>query len=118
MTPQAMATEIEAWFGAHDRGGLELPSGWFGRPYDNFMRLSWIRSTGPDLVLRLDDLHELTLRSPARVDSKPDRLTVTGFVQGEWVWREYVSGRPRAEPLQTGAVTIWAAPGSRDIPDR
>lgn len=52
--------EVRDWFAVVELASLELPGRWFGRPYDNFHRLSRSEVSGEEFLLELDDrLHLL-----------------------------------------------------------
>jgi hypothetical protein len=52
---EAIAEAVAMFFGNHEVASLKLPSGWFGRPYDNWHQLTKV-SIERDLVLiRLDE---------------------------------------------------------------
>lgn len=45
---------VEEWFHRVSGGGLVLPDGWFGRPYDNIHRLKEVIGDGRCLTVILD----------------------------------------------------------------
>ena len=64
---------IVTWFAHWKLGGLILPEGWFGRPYDNAYRLSRVEERAGQLALNLDDgkiLMEVRGLKGVRVEDK------------------------------------------------
>lgn len=51
---------VEEFFRSYRYATLRLPSGWYGRPYDNLHALSEVRVDGESIVIMLDDV--LTIR--------------------------------------------------------
>lgn len=44
--PQVIAEAIAMFFANHEVASLKFPSGWFGRPYDNWHRLTGVSIDG------------------------------------------------------------------------
>jgi hypothetical protein len=73
---------VRQWFGREKRGGLVLPDGWYGRPYDNLHTLVSINEETGALAIDLDvglmlhftGLRSLQPRGRDLVFSKFDRL--------------------------------------------
>jgi hypothetical protein len=49
------ADTIRKWFEKELGGGLILPDGWFGRPYDSQYSLTSIEENGDDLTMILSE---------------------------------------------------------------
>ena len=113
VTPRAVAAEVTRWFGEVRGASLELPSGWFGRPFDNLHKLSEIRvESGDDVVLVLDGVQELTVHAPQSVASASTNLVIGPIAGGTWKWAEYGSGKHHVEVIGPGTVTFWAPRGT------
>src|SRR3954464_4635708 len=70
--PSAIVETVSAFFAEHEVAGLRLPSGWFGRPHDNWHRLTEVATEGDDVLVRLDDRQ--LLRFQAEDTSSEDRV--------------------------------------------
>ena len=102
---------VLGWF-AHRSASLELPSGWFGRPFDNQHRLTRIEADGDDLVIQLDGDLELVLHAPSAVAIAGDRVRIGPFAGGTWKWHECGSREDRSDAVAPGDVTFWATRGT------
>ena len=63
--PSAFADAVSAFFAEYEVASLRLPSGWFGRPHDNWHQLTQATMEGENLLVRLDDTQVLTLQAEA-----------------------------------------------------
>lgn len=99
-----MRAVVVNWFSAVGGAGLKLPSGWFGRPYDNLHRLTGARVLGDVLVLELDDRQKLSISAPQSVQVEPKSLKLVDAGRIEWRWYEYGSNDPHLEVLGAGDV--------------
>ena len=104
--------QIRDWFQKRGGGGLVLPSGWFGRPYDNVHQVSEIRVHDEALVLALDE-GQLMLRFDGIPEIRADseELTFTNFRSLDFDWKEYGSGKLHSNHFKTGTAKIMALPG-------
>jgi len=104
---------IQEWFRKQVGGGLVLPNGWFGRPYDNIHQLSGLLEGDETLSLSLDE-EQLTLsfEGALRVDATHEELVFEGFRSLRFDWREYGSNRPHTDCFDSGVVKIVAPPSS------
>ncbi|MES2397650.1 MAG: hypothetical protein V4549_16690 [Bacteroidota bacterium] len=50
-----MVETIENWKSKNKSFGIVLPSGWFGRPYDNFHHITWIADRKFKLLIEIDE---------------------------------------------------------------
>lgn len=67
---------IRSWFLRNDGGSLELPDGWFGRPYDNVHRLTNVSLHADALHLALDDRLFITAQGSITVEADDASLTI------------------------------------------
>jgi len=109
MTPSGIAQVVERFFAAHKGAGLILPSGWFGRPYDNFHRLTGCAATRDGVRIQLDGQLNLSLTGGELVATIRDGdLTLSGFATAVWDWRPFGSTEERHETFFGGAVAFIA----------
>ena len=78
---------ITDWFTRVQAPSLELPNGWFGRPYDNLHQLTWADATEHKLLLELDSQLLLILTDPGDVDLDSAELPITGCAQVVLDWQ-------------------------------
>ena len=64
MTANKAAKQVRRWFRRGHLPSLELPDGWFGRPYDNCHALSHLEVIGDRLLIGLDGQQLLVLTRP------------------------------------------------------
>jgi hypothetical protein len=95
---------LSRWFQDSGGAGLKLPSGWFGKPYDNLHQLTAITVLGGRLIIVLDSQMILTLAHPSDVHVENNRIVVSGFTHGTWDWDEHGSAQSHVELLTGGEV--------------
>jgi hypothetical protein len=104
--PMRVARAVEAFFGEHAVASLRLPTGWFGRPYDNWHELSDVTVVGDVVVVRLDELQVLPLHAvTARIDGRTLQVTIH---DGYWEWTSYGGTDRHHQQLGAGAVEFHA----------
>ncbi len=104
--PSVVADAVRAFFSEHEVASLRLPSGWFGRPYDNQHRLTEAGTELDRLVIRLDGSQVLTLDvEQASRETHTMRLAIRS---GLWAWTEYGGDLEHAEVLGRGVVEFHA----------
>lgn len=108
MTTETVRDEVAAFFARWGGAGLKLPTGWFGRPYDNFHELSSIEAVGGTLVVVLDDRLTLRVRNPRTATADGPVLRVEGFDDAEWIWYECDTDAEHRERYDEGAVEFVA----------
>lgn len=108
MTVDAILHVVVAWFERVGAASLRLPSGWFGRPYDNLHRLTDGQVMADRLVIVLDGQMILTLTRPTAVVETNKSLIILGFDHGTWDWDEYGSGRSHVETFGDGEIEFVA----------
>ncbi|MGW5352385.1 hypothetical protein ACWERV_17975 [Streptomyces sp. NPDC004031] len=100
---------ITDWFDQVAYSGLILPSGWFGRPYDNQHWLTWARARRSRLLLELDEQLLLVLTAPGLPEAKGANLTVT-FAQLVFDWQGYGDLEPHAEVFHSAEIHFVGPP--------
>ncbi len=79
-----------------------LPSGWFGRPFDNLHRLTAARVEADRLVVVLDERIVLSLAHPSNAVADSTTLRLSGFTHAILDWDEYG---------HAGSHVAWAGRG-------
>jgi hypothetical protein len=104
--PSAIADAVSAFYAEHEVASLRLPSGWFGRPHDNWHQLTETTTEKENLLVRLGDKQVLTLQAEAvSSDDRVLRVTIRG---GRWDWTEYGGDKEHTEVLGAGDVEFHA----------
>lgn len=101
-----VATAIRGHFATFTGASLELPDGWFGRPYDNFHHLRSVDIVDRALLIGLDDLQTLTLHGPTTAEVDGSVLSLTGFDSGTWEWTPYGSRHAARQQRAVSRGTI------------
>jgi hypothetical protein len=104
--PSTVVEAISVLFAEHEVASLCLPSGWFGRPHDNWHQLSEVAIEGDDVLVRLDDRQ--VLRLTAEGTSLEGRVLRVMIREGRWDWTEYGGDQERSEALGPGNVEFHA----------
>lgn len=100
----AVAT-ITQFFADYQVAGLELPSGWFGRPFDDLHRLTKARD-GNSINVRLDGTQDPSLDvESVHCEPRILRLRIRG---GTREWTSYGSDERHQETLVPGLVIFHA----------
>jgi hypothetical protein len=101
-----IADAVNAFFAEHEVASLRLPSGWFGRPHDNWHQLLGTATDGDDVLVHLDDTQVLTLDADGlSTDGRVLRVAIRG---GRWRWTEYGGHNEHEEALEPGFVEFHA----------
>jgi len=104
-----LPAQVSEWFAAVKLAGLELPDGWFGRPYGDLYRLTSARLEDADrLVIELEKQLQLGFVNPRRVEATLEHLLIGDFETLEFEWREFGNLRPHSTSYTNGAVRFWA----------
>ncbi len=111
MTNNDIVNEVRKFFAAVGFAGLILPSGWFGRPYDNLLELTRSEATEESLVLEFDGQLVLTFAGAPRLASTDEGLRLTGFTSLAWDWTEFGSTASHHEEFAFGEVDLVAPIG-------
>jgi hypothetical protein len=108
VTPDEIQAAVIDWFARVRTAGLKLPSGWFGRPFDNLHRLTGAHVLADRLVLALDDRLVLVLARPSQVTERDGNLVISGFVHAVFDWDAYGSDEPHLNTFADGEVEFVA----------
>lgn len=100
--PKVIAYAVRTFFAEHGFASLRLPSGWFGRPYDNGHELTETGVQGADVLICLDGTQVLTLDAETvSVAGRVLRITIRG---GRWRWTGYGSDVTHDDAVGPGIV--------------
>lgn len=102
---------VREFFSAAGRAGLILPSGWFGRPYDNLLQLTRGEASEESLLLGLDGQLILTFSGRVQASSTDRGLQFSGFTALDWDWTEFGSASSHHEEFDSGEVELVAPMG-------
>jgi hypothetical protein len=115
MTLHEITTLVARWFSQAGEGGLVLPDGWFGRPYDTFWLLEKIESVDDSLVVTLKGDGILTFEKPSHVSIQDSQLTIEGFLRVVFRWREFGGHQVHENKYDTGEVRFIPPIGTKII---
>lgn len=111
MKTSEISTLVEKWFQRTGGGGLILPDGWFGRPYDNIHQLIYIESRPKKVIIELDGQLYLIITEPTSALEKDNELTLSGFTQCVFDWAEYGLRAVHCAIYKSGDVKFLAPSG-------
>lgn len=112
MTRAHQLNAIRRWFDQHHGGGLVLPDGWFGRPYDNHHRLTDLQECDDDIVIVLDDNVTITIKDVKRATSSDLELDIGSSERIRVEWTTYDDPpQRRSTEYSAGSVKIVKFPG-------
>lgn len=111
MTNNDVLAIVREFFSRVGYAGLVLPSGWFGRPYDNLLQLTRSEASGQSLLLELDGQLILTFAGEPQVTSGDGGLRLGGFASLAWDWTEFGSTVSHHEEFSAGEVEFVAPMG-------
>lgn len=104
---EQIEAKVREWFEKVGAASMELPDGWFGRPYDNQHRLTWAVVRDSKLIVELDEQVHLILSEVAGLEEDDRALIV---VTGRLVLdrREYgSSGRRETRVYENGGPVTF-----------
>lgn len=115
MTAENALATVQEWFARAKLASLELPSGWFGRPYGNLHQLTCSQARGGKLLIELDGRLHLLITRPSLVEVDGAILRIGQFEQAVFDWLEYGDVQtPHAEIFNAGLITLHAQGGGLD----
>lgn len=98
--------KIHNWFLKHKSGGLILPDGWFGRPYDNLHQLTGISEKESSLEIILDTMIKIKFVSLKSIHTNNKELILSNFEKVYFKWTEYGSEIEHEKVFDSGEVRI------------
>lgn len=106
------ANTVQRWFNEKHGGGLLLPDGWHGRPYDNLHLLTSVEETDDTLTVILDQKLTLHFDDLKSVDARKAELIFAQFGKLRFDWEGYGKDAKRGtKEYLTGEAKIVCAPG-------
>lgn len=103
---------IQNWFKGNCGGSLLLPDGWYGRPYDNQHRLTFIQESGNTLTMVLDDKLTFYFEGISLINAQKNELIIGPFEKLRFDWQSYGDdGAHGTREYHSGEVKVIIAPG-------
>ncbi len=104
---------VREWFAEVKLVGLELPSGYFGRPYDNQHELTFSIARPHKLILELDSRVYLIFTDVSQAHVEPDALVLAGFRQLVFDRQDYGDDKQcHVDVFVQGAIRFVAHQGA------
>jgi hypothetical protein len=111
MTNNDTLIAVRQFFGTVGYAGLILPSGWFGRPYDNLLQLTRSEASEQSLVVELDNQLVLTFVGEPQPTPTDRGMRLSGFTSLVWEWTEFGSTVSHHQEFASGEVELVAPMG-------
>ncbi len=108
MTNNDSVAVVRDFFATVGVAGLVLPSGWFGRPYDNLLQLTRSEASREPLILAFDGQLVLMFAGEPGLTSTDRGLRLTGLTRLTWDWSEFGSTASHHEEFTSGEVELVA----------
>lgn len=102
--------KIVNWIKAYPRFGLELPNGWFGRPYDNIHKITWHSERDSKLIIEVDNQLYLIFTKPLNYQSKESILILKDWTQFVFDRQGYGDMRAKCDVFKSGIVKLIGYP--------
>jgi len=106
MPTEAVLADVVTWFGRVKLASLELPRGWFGRPYDNLHQLTWSSATQHKVLLELDRQLLLIITDPGSIKECDRELRIEGCAQVTLDWQEFGNLAAHVDDHGAGSVRL------------
>lgn len=112
MNASSPIVPVEEWFLSAKTASMELPDGWFGRPYDNMHQLTWAAARPDKLILELDGQLYLVLSRCVIASHTADVLELH-CDQAVFDWKTYGrDGEWRVTTYTQGGTVRFHASGA------
>lgn len=98
--------EFESWNKKNGVFGLQLPDGWFGRPFDNQHRTTLTVDRDNKLILELDNQLYLVFTKPLKVEVSGNDLIISSFKQLIFDYQGYGDMKAHTKVYNSGVVTL------------
>ena len=108
MSTDAVLAAVVAWFSQAKLASIELPNGWFGRPYDNLHQLTWSSATQHKVLLEFDHQLLLVITDPGFTQEGDRELRIGRCVQVTLDWQEFGNLRAHVDDHGAGSVRLVA----------
>jgi len=112
----SIADTISDWFDREFGGSLQLPGGWYGRPFDNQHSLTEVSEARDEITLVLDEVITLRFQGLTAADVQGRDLVLGPFHRLSFTARPYgAAGNPFSAEYDGGEVRIASAPGGAPV---
>jgi len=103
-------SEIETWNNKYPRFGIELPIGWFGRPYDNIHKLTFLIERNHKLIFEIDNQLYLIFTKPISIEIEESKLLIKNWKQFVFDRQGYGNMTPTCDVFKSGTVKLIGYP--------
>jgi hypothetical protein len=111
MNNEQLKKTIHNWFDSKGGGSLITPEGWFGRPYDNFHKLTFLEARPTKIIIELDERLYLIFSDLKTVYTKDSELRLENYSQCIFDWKEYANDENHVSIFKSGVFKIVSPPG-------
>ena len=112
MNRKDVNTEIENWNRMFPRFGIELPNGWFGRPYDNIHSLTYCIERDHKIIIEVDKQLYLIFTKPITISSNESTLILSEWKQFVFDRQGYGEMTAHCDVFQSGIVKLIGYPNN------
>jgi hypothetical protein len=104
---------IQDWSDKNKGFGLELPNGWFGRPYDNIHQITWIEDRKFKLLVEIDEqlLLIFTKTKQFEVSEIDNNLILKNYLRFTFDRLGYGDLTSKLEAFENGEVKLISYKG-------
>ena len=106
--------DVQEFFLEHPFGGLVLPDGWFGRPYDNWLQFTCAEMSDGELRVHFAHDEKAILTGYIEVEVTENLLMLRGFSVAEWHWKAYGTNVWKKRHYSDGQLEFLGRPIGRD----
>lgn len=85
---------------------LILPDGWFGRPYDNWHKLTNYIMRPNKTILEIDEQLYLIFTGSIKEKDQGDKIVISDFIQLVFDWQGYGDMKPNCKVFRDGLVEM------------
>jgi len=97
---------VQRWFDVEKGGGLFLPDGWYGHPYNNQLSLASVEESKDTFTIVLDQKLTLRFEGLKSIIAQTNQLTLGPFEKLHFEWEDIGTGRRGSKEYQDGGVEI------------
>ncbi len=101
---------VEEWSQKNQQFGLELPNGWFGRPYDNIHGITWTEDRKFKLLVEIDEqlLLIFTKTKQFEILEIENTLVFKGYLRCTFDRIAYGDLASKLDTFEAGQVTLFS----------
>jgi len=85
---------------------LKLPDGWFGRPYDNWHKLTEFIQRPNKTILEIDEQLYLIFTGEIKEQDHGDKIVISNFIKLVFDWQGYGDMNPNCKIYREGFVEM------------